>query len=100
VQAELELHGAGAGAWADRRIGAFVLAEIEKWSPAKGTLTALEWAEHRTRQVELVLWHLTIRAKFGTLWQECLDDTVQVAANMLRAGPHASPLQQLQGRYV
>lgn len=86
--------------WPEPGIGSVIFTEIEKWAPGDRALTAEEWAEQRARQVELVMWHLTIRAKFGRLWQQGLDDTVQVAVNMLRADPYSLPLQQLQGRYV
>jgi hypothetical protein len=86
--------------WQPPGTGALILAALDDWLPASGPLTAGQWQAHRARQVELVLWHLVVRARDGRLWQQGMDDTVQVAVNMLRAGPDASLLQQLQGRYV
>ena len=55
--------------------------------------------DHHTQQVRRAMEHLIIRS-YGTLWERREDDTVQAAANILRAGPDASPLLQVHGRHL
>lgn len=75
------------------------LAETDWRLPKPGELTGAEIREHKTAQVQSALRFLVIRS-FGTLVEHGLDDTIQCAANILRAGIGGSPLELLHGRYV